>query len=80
MTVIVTTPCFAKEVEPDGIFTLEGTLWVRLEKNEMNYYMGFHGGEIYRIGTDYSEQLPDEPTEQCSPVSILGIYHYPHCW
>jgi len=65
MMLVVTTPCFAQEVEPEGFFTLEGTLWVTLEKNEMDSYTGFHGGEIYRIGT---VQFP-APVEECSPVS-----------
>jgi hypothetical protein len=24
---LITTPCFAQEVEPDGLFSLDGTLW-----------------------------------------------------
>ena len=27
MVVMVATPCFAQEVEPDGLFSLDGTLW-----------------------------------------------------
>lgn len=27
MAVLIATPCFAEEVEPEGIFSLEGTLW-----------------------------------------------------
>ena len=68
MVVMLATTCFAQQVEPDGIFTLEGTLWLRLGREETNSYMGFHGEEIYRIGTYSSEQFPVS-TEQCSPVS-----------
>ena len=68
ISVMLATPCFAQEVEPEGMFSLEGTLWVKLEKNEMDSYTGFNGGEIYSIGTFSSEQFP-VPTEQCSPVS-----------
>ena len=27
MAVMLATPCFAQEVEPEGLFSLEGTLW-----------------------------------------------------
>ena len=27
MVALVTTPCFAQEIEPDGLFSLDGTLW-----------------------------------------------------
>jgi len=62
------TPCLAQELEPDGIFSLDGTLWLRLGSNESNHKMGFYDGEIYLIGKYYSEQFPIEPHEQCSPV------------
>jgi hypothetical protein len=30
MAVMIATPCFAQEVEPEGLFSLEGTLWQAL--------------------------------------------------
>ena len=56
MVVFVTTPCFAQEVEPDGLFSIEGTLW---NKCGIDYSpgiptqagcidIGFHQGTVYR--------------------------------
>ena len=27
MVLVIATPCFAEEVEPDGLFSIEGTRW-----------------------------------------------------
>ena len=27
MSVVIVTPCFAQEIEPDGLFSIEGTRW-----------------------------------------------------
>ena len=63
MLVMVATPCFTQEVEPDGLFSIEGTAWnvfmLKIEIGILNgkpyfpppeYYsdnMGFYQGTVY---------------------------------
>ena len=58
---MVATPCFAQEVEPEGIFTIGGTIWQTIEMCEISLFpfeinfpieaevssIGFYGGEVY---------------------------------
>ena len=44
MIVVVTTPCLAQEVEPEGIFSLHGTRWEGI-LGFIGY--GFYDGEVY---------------------------------
>lgn len=53
MVIIVSTPCLA-QVEPDGLFSIEETLWA----NHLGNIMGFYGGEIYRGNPDTGEFIP----------------------
>ena len=59
MVVIVSTPCFAQEIEPDGLFSIDGTEWqispigvvifpfpwIYLNSAGLNF--GFYGGKVY---------------------------------
>ena len=65
MLVMIATPCFAQEIEPDGYLTLEGTLWLALDRDEYDNYIGFDKGEIYTI-----TKQPDD-TERCTARSQL---------
>ena len=55
VVVILTTPCLAQEIEPDGIFSLDGTLWkysyrevvVDILPSPSSYYIVRHGGKIW---------------------------------
>jgi len=54
--VMVATPCFAQEVEPDGLFSIEGTEWQALIGMQIfplpwiwearGLYFHFYGGEV----------------------------------
>ena len=62
MVILVATPCLAKEVEPEGLLSIEGTLWNacsvfipplyppqyggRAVTGDLDY--GFHQGIVYR--------------------------------
>ena len=57
MVAMVTTPCFAQEVEPEGIFSIGGTEWQALPTGvqilpspslvSLDWHFGFYGGEVY---------------------------------
>jgi hypothetical protein len=62
MAVMVATPCFAQEIETDGLFSLSGTNWTALPISMMIFPIpllpwpidigaswGFYGGEVYPI-------------------------------
>lgn len=62
MAVMIATPCLAQEVEPEGMFSIEGTLWETLPiglqilpfpfiwpMNDLQ--IGFYGGEVYLDGS-----------------------------
>ena len=50
MVVMITTPCFALEVETDGIFSLDGTLWrITGQIGRQGYYYGFNQGNVYYL-------------------------------
>ena len=65
MLVLVATPCFAQEIEADGYLALEGTLWLALDRDEYDNYIGFDKGEIYTI-----TKQPDD-TASCAARSQL---------
>ena len=61
MAVMIATPCFAQEVEPEGIFSIEGTRWEALPMGihispfppslePIDWGFGFYGGEVYPSG------------------------------
>ena len=62
MAVMVATPCFAQEVKPEGIFSIEGTLWQSLPTGvqllpfpslvPIDWVFGFYGGEVYHDGSN----------------------------
>ena len=58
ITVVIATPCLAQELEPEGIFSIEGTLWQEFPISvqifpfpwifyNSDYYFAFYGGELY---------------------------------
>jgi hypothetical protein len=58
LVLMVTTPCLAQEVELDGIFSIEGTVWQTLPiglqifpfpwlEPDHDLQFGFYGGEVY---------------------------------
>ena len=57
MALMITTPCFAQEVEPEGFFSIEGTLWQALSMGvqilpfpslvSLDWEFGFYGGKKY---------------------------------
>jgi len=52
MIIMVTTPCFAQEVEPDGLFSIEGTRWRSCEISA-SIEFGFYDNYLefsFRIG------------------------------
>ena len=54
---MIATPCFAQKIEPDGLFSIEGTLWnvcrIGIKSRPPYFYppecnsMGFHNGNLY---------------------------------
>ena len=56
MAVMIATPCFAQEVEPEGLFSVDGTLWIWCEVGFASYRpffstnwreLGFYKGKVY---------------------------------
>ena len=60
LMVMVTTPCFAQEIEADGLFSIDGTKWetligwqifplpwIFLYPDMYDLEFGFYGGEVY---------------------------------
>ena len=60
MIVMITTPCLAQEIEPNGIFSIEGTEW-RIRSGDIR--LGFHQGEIYHT---YYDLYEGEKWRKCS--------------
>jgi len=65
MVVMIATPCFAQEIEPEGIFSLHGTAWETLPMGIQifpfpspqpmyNSEFGFYGGIVYPWKYNYS--------------------------
>ena len=64
ISAMIATPCFAQEVETDGIFSIEGTQWRALyifppypllTTNDI----GFYGGRVYWNSPRGWNQIPD---------------------
>jgi hypothetical protein len=70
MVALVATPCLAQEVEPDGLFSIEGTLWrfgteitfstlpPFLHIYNSNSKLGFHQETVYNCSEDDCKLLP----------------------
>ena len=74
MVVIVTTPCFAQEVEPDGIFSLNRTLWLLVAfggGNQINY--GFYQGDVYIQEFGYPDIDKCTLLEDSSYLDLLAV-------
>ena len=58
IVLLITTPCLAQEIEPEGLFSIEGTQWQSLPiwiqilpfpwLQIYEFSIGFYGGKIYR--------------------------------
>ncbi len=46
MIVMISTPCLA-EIQPDGVFLIEGTRWEFESEENYATYFGFHEGKVY---------------------------------
>ena len=79
MVALVATPCFAQEVEPDGMFSIEGTLW---RSHEILFFtfppfvivgsdeMGFYKGKVYYYKTYGGQYFP---IERSSYIDLLMV-------
>ena len=81
MVALVTTPCFAQEVEPDKLFSIEGTLWtvcgIGIEDDLPFFYigcseMGFDQGKVYSCKEEVCWSLPHKYID--SPVVSIVTF------
>ena len=51
MVALVSTPCLAQEIKPDGIFSLHGTTWLLITSYPAKMvharYLGFYEGKVF---------------------------------
>ena len=68
MVVIIATPCFAQEIEPDGLFTIGDTKWLAINPfYPINLsYFGFHNGQVY---------LTDENDDGCAGMCCGSCFY-----
>ena len=59
LVLLVSVPCAAQEIEPDGLFSIEGTKWLIMSVGVGNYgfevddyYFGFYEGKFYSSSCD----------------------------
>ena len=84
---LISTPCFAQEVETNGMFSIEGTRWQMLpiglqifpilwiwETSE--YYFCFYGGEIYR-GHELTDLIVFRETSYMDML-VFSIFSIPY--
>ena len=91
MAVMIATPCFAQDVEPDGIFSVDGTLWT-LCSVVFSYILppyadrfcldyGFYQGKVYacrNAGLGYNCIQTNEIYFNTPVISILyGVHLMP---
>ena len=73
MAVMIATPCFAQEVEPEGLFSVNGTLWGSCEIGFVSIlpFVGIHCGVLcgFYQGTVYL--CIDN---QCTPLTYTSSY------
>ena len=79
ITVMVATPCFSQEIEPDGIFSLDGTLW-RYFRPDINFRIYppppfFDGINVIREELGFYQGIPYKcRSGTCSDYGDFGIY------
>ena len=79
MMALVATPCFAQEIEPDGLFSLEGTLWWYF-RPEINFRIYppppfFDGINVSSEELGFYEGIPYKcRSGTCSDYGNHGIY------
>ena len=89
MVVMVSTPCLAQEIETDGLFSIEGTLWdvcditIQLSLsidqpfNVECYRMGFYQGTVYSCLEHSGCRPSSAPTYIDSPVLSIAFSGFP---
>ena len=83
LVVMVATPCLAQEIEPDGLFSIEGTMWggcfISLGTFKPFLIMGcdltgFHQGTVYGCsGEGNCIPLPGSSYTDLLVVSIFSV-------
>ncbi len=75
MLLMIATPCFAQDIEPEGIFGLENTLWeLKMGRHEYpNYHMGFYDGQVY-LGV---QSFFAGPESSYANFLFLSIFSHP---
>lgn len=83
MVTLIATPCFAQEVEPEGLFSIDGTEWRALPIGLLLFPIpllplpvlgevtwGFYGGEVY--------PQPSDPATKSFYIDMLvaSIFRY----
>jgi hypothetical protein len=74
MVPLIITPCFAQEVETDGLFSLNRTLWLLVAfggGNQINY--GFYEGDVYIRELGYPAVNICSLLENSSYLDLLAV-------
>ena len=88
MAIMIATPCLAQEIEPEGIFSIEGTLWSITSIGVsillpfvgiVNSNLGFYQGEAYRYSTDGYASRMGESFYIDYPVVSIAFFSYGSC-
>ena len=87
MAVLVTTPCFAQEVETDGLFSIEGTRWVHCGISFMTLppfiwpppgcgSVGFYQDTVYSCSLNGEDcHKPRNSTDSYIDSPVISIWH-----
>ena len=67
MVLVFATPCLAKEVEPNGLFSVDNTIWGVVDENFSLARLGFADGLIYQCY---------EPFTLCNDEPLLGGVYF----
>jgi hypothetical protein len=67
VAVMVATPCFAQEVNPNGLFSPDGTIWGIVDEGFSALRMGFADGLIYNCTYN---------PPSCDDESIFGASYF----
>ena len=87
MLALVSSPCFAQEVEPEGIFSLEGTLWrfgtaitfytrfPFFQITNSDSELGFHQETVYRCSGDNCDVVTRASYINSPVLSIVYFFN-----
>ena len=76
------TPCLAQEIEPDGIFSIDGTYWegesffIRAPEPQpypLTLAVGFAGGEVYSL---FYKDVRPSATSFYADLLVASIFMY----